>query len=56
MTTDTLKMLVCLLMTSKSFIYPRMTEKAIKTSNLDDIIDHARNFDVIAIDEGQFFT
>jgi len=32
-----------------------MTEKAIKTCNLQEIIEHARKFEVIAIDEGQFF-
>lgn len=32
-----------------------MTEKAIKTSCLDDIIEQARKYEVIAIDEGQFF-
>lgn len=34
MTIDILKMPVCLLMISKMFILYRMTEKAIKTSNL----------------------
>lgn len=56
MTTDISRMHACPLMTSNSFFIARMTEKAIKTSNLDDILDHARNFDVIAIDEGQFFS
>lgn len=56
MTTGTLRMLVCPPMTSKNFfILFRMTEKAIKTSNLQEIIEHARKFEVIAIDEGQFF-
>ncbi len=54
-TIDISKMHACPLMTSKSYFYLRITEKALKTSSLEDIIEHARKFEVIAIDEGQFF-
>ena len=33
----------------------RQTQKAIKTSSLTDIKGRAMDFDVVAIDEGQFF-
>jgi hypothetical protein len=38
MTTDILKMHACQLTISNFYFYPRMTEKAVKTSCLEEII------------------
>lgn len=43
------------LMISKNCIYIRVTKKAMKTMNLMNLVDEAQKYDVIGIDEGQFF-
>lgn len=40
---------------SVNLILPRQTSKAIKTSSLAGIKEKAINYDVVAIDEGQFY-
>jgi len=42
-------------MISKNCIYIRVTKKAMKTMNLMNLVDEAQKYDVIGIDEGQFF-
>lgn len=47
---DIQKINKCLLMISMFIIKYRITEKAIKTSKINDLVEIANNFDVIAID------
>lgn len=42
-------------MTSKSYIIYRQTMKALKISQLQDAKAKALQYDVVAIDEGQFY-
>ena len=37
------------------FFYIRLTMKALKISKLEDAKEKAFNYDVVAIDEGQFY-
>lgn len=36
-------------------LYFRQTMKALKTTNLSEVKDRAIDYDVVAIDEGQFY-
>lgn len=55
MTTDIQIKMLWQLMISKSLIKSRITHKALKASKLNDIKNQAINYDVVGIDEGQFF-
>ena len=55
MTIGTPKLTKWPLMIGKPLNYLRITKKAFKTSTLMNLISLAEKYDVIGIDEGQFF-
>jgi len=56
MTIGTPKLTKWPLMIGKPLNYLRITKKAFKTSTLMNLISLAEKYDVIGIDEGQFFS
>ena len=53
---DTLLKMSCPLMIGSLFFYYRQTHRAIKTNSLIEVKSKAKQFDVVAVDEGQFFS